>query len=88
MHHHQSDKPIMALLKCLFVNVDLLEPLAISIDLLVDLGLPAALAVAAAELWGAPHLVGVELVGAAELVSVTSCLVVNAVKQRVACLEA
>lgn len=59
----------MAGLDCLLADVDLFDPLGI-VDLRVDLLLAAALRLDPAEIGRAPHLVGVELVGALVLVAI------------------
>lgn len=70
---------------CLLLSIDLGEPLNI-IYLVVDLLLSPLLRVDFPEVRGTPHLVGVELVGAAVLVAVL--LLVHAVEKCIARLEA
>ena len=77
----------MTVLKSLFFCVDFVDPLCI-VHLCVDLSLSAEVRVDASEVGGAPHLVGVELVGAPELVPVARARIVHAVEQRVPRLEA
>ncbi len=76
----------MPVLECLLVDVDLLDPVGV-VHLRIDLALSAYIGVDASEVGGAPHLVGVELVWAPELVPVPRARIVHAVKQRVSRLE-
>jgi len=73
--------------ECLLLDVYFLEPVLI-VELSICLLLQPDLRVHAAEVDGAPHFVGVELVRAPVFVAVSNARVVNAREQGVTGLEA
>lgn len=77
----------MTLLGSLFVNVHLLDPLSI-IHVLINLALSTQVGVNASEVGRAPHFVGIELVGASKLISISSGRIVYTVEEGISCLEA
>ena len=82
-----SNEAIVPGLESLLINVHALNEI-VSIELSVDLLLASLRGVDASEVGGTPHLVGVELVGAAVLVAVASRRIVYAVEEGVTRLEA
>ena len=78
----------MTALESLLILVDLVDPLGIGVELLIDLVLASHVRVNAAEVCRAPHLIGVELVGAAVLIASTCVGIVDAIEEGIACLKA
>lgn len=77
----------MATFHSLFVDVNPIYPFLI-IHFRVNEVFPPHLRVDSAEISRTPHLIGVELIRAAELISISSAFIIYTVVKGVTCLEA
>ena len=81
-----SDEVVVSSLDGLLSDVDAFNPVRI-VELRIDLILSSVLRMNASEIRGAPHLIGVELIGAFVLVPIAGWRIINAIEEAVTGLE-